>query len=247
MLCLLLASHRASNPHVPLVVHAIGWPEPYREAAQSLYPHARFIAQPEIISSTPLEMKGPVPRSADILRLKVRLFHESYQSCDQQVTWVDADTLLLSPVQPILDRVRESGDFGVLYRPRSKPHARFNVAVMSFTRTDNAQRLMSRYAQITAHTEGTTKRNDVAWFHDQLALWDAWRELSRGFLGLPRRDGPRLVPLTGQELSIDGSTDAVFVSRRDKVFGVEDMIAFLADRQIEISWVRDYVDSSSRT
>jgi len=243
MLCLLLASHRATNPEVPLTVHAIGWPTPHLNAAQSLYPNARFLPQEEFESDTPLELKGPVPRSADILRMKVRLFNETYQSCDEQLTWVDADTLLLSPVQPLLERVRLEGDFGVLYRARSKPHARFNVAIMSFTRSNNAQQLMSRYAQITEQTEGTTKRNEVAWFHDQLALWDAWRELNRGFLGLPIRKGPKLVPLSSKELSINGDTDAIFVSRRDKVLDIDAMTKHLTSLDIPISDVHSAVEN----
>jgi hypothetical protein len=245
MLCLLLASHRATNPDVPLLVHAIGWPPAHVNAAQALYPNARFLAQSEDASDGPLELKGPVPRSADILRMKVRLFHETYQSCDEQLTWVDADTLLLSPVKPLLERVRREGDFGVLYRPRSKPHARFNVAVMSFTRSEQAQRLMARYAEITRNTAGTTKRNEVAWFHDQLALWDAWRELGRGVLGLPRRNAPRLVQLSPRELSIDGNTDAVFVSRRDKVLDTDAMIAYLQEHDVAMDSVQDHVDAQS--
>jgi hypothetical protein len=113
---------------------------------------------------------------------------------------------------------------------------------MSFTRTERAQQLMSRYAQITAATAGITKRRDLAWFHDQLALWEAWRESNCGLLGLQRRDAPRLVAMSKHELSIDGSTDAVFVSRRNGVFDTEAMTACLASRNIPISWIREHVD-----
>lgn len=244
MLCLLLASHRASNPDIPLEVHAIGWPEDYLEAARQLYPNARFHAHADLHDGEPMEMKGPVPRSAAILRLKVRLLHESYHSCKEPVTWVDADTLLLQPMAPMLERIAAEGDFAVTYRSRKRAHARFAVAVLTFMRTDSAARLLDRYAQLTQQTDGTTKRkpgNEVAWFHDQLALWQAWRESSRGVLGLPRRGAPRMVPLSDREHSIDGSTDAIFVSRRDKVLDTQDMLNVLSERGIVLSSVQDAV------
>lgn len=244
MLSLLLATHRASNPDVPLVVHAIGWPEAYVRAARELYPNVRFEAHADLDDGEPMEMKGPVPRSAAILRLKVRLLHESYHSCQEPVTWVDADTLLLEPLQPLLQRIAAEGDFAVTYRSRKRAHARFAVAVLSFMRTDKAARLLDRYSQIAQQTSGTVKRkpgSEVAWFHDQLALWQAWQELSRGFLGLPRREAPRLVSLSDQEHSIDGSTDAIFVSRRDKVLDMEAMQKVILDRGIPLRSIHDAV------
>ncbi|MGQ7845975.1 hypothetical protein ACUNV4_15940 [Granulosicoccus sp. 3-233] len=244
MLCLLLASHRASNPDIPLAVHAIGWPDEYLQAARQLYPNASFHAHTDLHDGEPMEMKGPVPRSAAILKLKVRLLHESYHSSNDPVTWVDADTLLLKPMKPLLARVAETGDFAVTYRSRKRAHARFAVAVLCFMRTDRAASLLDRYAQLTQQTSGTTKRkpgNEVAWFHDQLALWQAWQESSRGVLGLPRRNAPRMVPLTDAEHSIDGSTDAIFVSRRDKVLDTQAMLDVLQERGVVLSSVHDAV------
>lgn len=249
MLSLLLASHRASNPHVPLAVHAIGWPDAYLVAARTLYPDATFHAHEDISGDGPRELKGPVPRSAEILRFKVRLLHESYYASTGPVTWVDADTLLLSSIEPLLDRVRREGDFAVTYRPRKRAHARFAVAVLTFMKTAQAENLLSRYAEIALQTQGTTKRkpgNEVAWFHDQLALWQAWRELSRNMMGLPKRGAPRLVALTEQEHSIDGHTDAIFVSRRDKVLDTSDMLDLLDERGISLSSVVDAVPDSGQ-
>ncbi len=242
MLCLLLASHRASNPDIPLAVHAIGWPEAHLQRARQLYPNATFHAHADLQEGEPMEMKGPVPRSAAILKLKVSLLHESYHSSDTAVTWVDADTLLLQSVEPLLERVAAAGDFAVTYRARKRAHARFAVAVLSFMRTDGAARLLDRYMQLTQQSAGTTKRkpgNEVAWFHDQLALWEAWRELSRGMLGLPRRGAPVMVPLSEREHSIDGSTDAIFVSRRDRVLDTPAMLEELSRRGITLDLVRD--------
>lgn len=246
MLCMLLASHRASNPDVPLTVHAIGWPEDHLAAARELYPNAIFQGHPDLDDGGPQEMKGPVPRSAAILRLKVQLLQESYHACDEQVTWVDADTLLLHPIQPLLDRVRAEGDFAVTYRSRKREHARFMVAVMSFTRTERAGQLLDRYAQITQQSSGMIKRkpgNEVPWFHDQLALWHAWRELSRGMLGLPKRTAPKLVPLSDWEHSIYGARDGIFVSRRDKVLDLQIMHDIMAERGITLSSIGDAVES----
>jgi hypothetical protein len=240
MLCLLLASHRATNPDVPLHVHAIDWPENALAAARSLYPAAFFHAHPALAEETPMEMKGPVPRSSGILRLKVQLLHQSYMATTGPVTWVDADTLLLSPLKPLERHVAKDGDFGVTCRNHKRRHARFAVAVVSFARTERAGCLLDRYAEITRQTSGTTKRkpgNEVAWFHDQLALWQAWRELSRSRIGLPRRNAPRLVPLSTHEHSIDGTTEAIFVSRRDRQFDTDAMIALLAERDITVSWI----------
>lgn len=244
MLCMLLASHRATNPDVPLTVHAIGWPDNYLAAAREVYPNACFQAHADLDDGGPQEMKGPVPRSAAILRRKVKLLQESHASSDEQVTWVDADTLLLHPVEPLLERVRAEGDFAVTYRPRKRDHARFMVAVMSFTRTDRASRLLERYSEITQQSTGMTKRkpgNEVPWFHDQLALWQAWRELSRGMLGLPRRSAPKLVPLSDWEHSIYGARDGIFVSRRDKVLDLQVMLDIMSERGITLSSIHDAV------
>ncbi len=240
MLTLLLASHAASNPDIPLHVHAIDWPEQALVDARIQYPFAVFHAHANICQPEPEELRGPVPRTAGILKLKVNMINEAYQQSDEPVLWVDADTLLLSSIKPLIEHVQRTGDFGVTYRKKKRDHAKFAVAVLCFVKSDAASRLLEQYVQGVRNTQGLVKRRDtsgVAWFHDQLGLWQAYRKLSRNILGLSRKDAPRLVALSDHHHSIDGNTDAIFVSRRDHAFDIEHMKAELARRGIETGLV----------
>jgi len=229
----LLLSHQGSNPDKTLHVHAIDWPEEERQAAATTFKHAQFhrCEMPEV--GERFEMLGPVPRSAAILKLKVRLLKEHYDRTTEPVIWVDADTLLLEPVDPLLSRLQATGDFAVTYRAKKRRHAKFAVAVLCFVRTDAAKRLLEAYVEGTDNSSGLVKKSSTdgaAWFHDQLALWDAYKSLSRNWLGLPRAGAPKLMALSDAEHSIDGSTDALFVSRRDGVLDLEDMQSVLLER-----------------
>jgi len=222
----LLASHHASNPSKTLNVHAIDWPEDELSAAAAAFPHARFHPCELPSDDERPEMLGPVPRSAAILKLKVQLLHQHYHNTNTPVIWVDADTLLLESVDPLLQRVEGHGDFAVTYRRKKRNHAKFAVAVLCFTRTAAAEALLNAYADNTAHSTGLVKRSatdGVAWFHDQLALWDAYRAQKRSWISLSRANTAKLVALTDTEHSIDGKTNAVFVSRRDGVLDLSHM------------------------
>jgi len=239
MLELLLASHQVSNPNKTLHVNAIDWPKKELAYAADAYPKAKFLdcVAPEL--SADKEMLGPVPRSAAILKLKVQLLQQHYANTTEPVIWVDADTLLLDSVDPMLNRVQAAGDFAVTYRKKKRKHAKFAVAVMCFTRSAAAEKLLSSYANHTAQSTGLVKRsseNGVAWFHDQLALWDAYQEHRRHWFGLRKANAPKLIALSDQEHSIDGSnTSAIFVSRRNGVLDVPDMQAVLHTRNMPVA------------
>jgi len=236
----LLASHQATNATNPLHVHAIEWPADERLAAAAAFPHAVFHHCENTIGDTPLEMLGPVPRSASILKLKVQLLHQHYQQSSTSVIWVDADTLLLDSIDALLTRIEATGDFAVTYRANKRKHAKFAVAVLCFTRSNAAAKLLDAYLAGTEASSGLVKRSSsdgVAWFHDQLALWNAFRAHSQNRIGWPRKNAPTLVPLTDQEHSIDGSTNAIFVSRRDGVLDLNHMHELLKARGIATpSW-----------
>jgi len=238
MLELLLASHHYSNPGLPIAVHAIEWPDDYLDAARIRFPHAQFYPHAALASDSPTELKGPVPRSAEILKLKVKLLCDAFHRSSEAVIWVDADTLLLSSIDPLLQRLATQGDFAVTYRPSKRAHAKFAVAVLCFQKTVAAEQLLSCYAEKSRHSSGLIKRGDksgVAWFHDQLALWDAYRHQRGGVFRLPRRNKPRLMPLGQGEHSIDGHPDSIFVSRRDNVMDVSHMRQLLLDKNIDLS------------
>jgi len=229
----LLISHNASNPDRTLHVHAIDWPSEAITSASETYPNARFYPCTPPSPDGKFETLGPVPRSAAILKLKVQLLKEHYDKTDEPVIWVDADTLLLESIDPLLQRVQDNGDFAVTYRSNKRNHAKFAVAVLCFTRTKAAKTLLEAYAADTEASTGLVKKSStdgVAWFHDQLALWECYRLQSRYWFGLPKKGGPRLVPLTEAEHSIDGSTDAIFASRRDGVLDLVDMERVLKER-----------------
>ena len=163
---------------------------------------------------------------------------EAFYSSDEPVIWVDADTLLLSPIDRLLQRLQTHGDFAVTYRPRKRPHAKFAVAVLGFQKTEASEQLLDCYVAMAERSVGLVKRGDatgVAWFHDQLALWDAYRYRSGGVFRLPRKNKPRLMPLTPEEHSIDGRPDSVFVSRRDNIMDVSHMRQLLLDNNIDVS------------
>jgi len=206
----LLISHNASNPDRTLHVHAIDWPSEAITSASETYPNARFYPCTPPSPDGKFETLGPVPRSAAILKLKVQLLKEHYDKTDEP-----------------------NGDFAVTYRSNKRNHAKFAVAVLCFTRTKAAKTLLEAYAADTEASTGLVKKSStdgVAWFHDQLALWECYRLQSRYWFGLPKKGGPRLVPLTEAEHSIDGSTDAIFASRRDGVLDLVDMERVLEDR-----------------
>lgn len=228
----LLISHHHTNPENTLHVHAIDWPDALRQSAEAKYPHARFYACQAPEGNAPMEQLGPVPRSAAILKLKVKLLKAHYEETTEPVIWVDADTLLLKPIDALLERVKAAGDFAVTYRKSKRAHAKFAVAVLCFTRTEAAERLLAQYATSTLESDGLVKKSSadgVAWFHDQLALWQCYTNQSRWWFGLPKPNGARLVALTENEHAIDGETDAVFVSRRDGVFDLEQMQTVLKE------------------
>ncbi len=229
----LLISHQHSNPNHTLHVHAIDWPNDARENAAHRFPHATFIHCPFPEDTGPIETLGPVPRSAAILKLKVRLLKKHYDNTTGPVIWVDADTLLLDPIEPLLQRLQSTGDFAVTYRHKKRNHAKFAVAVLCFTRSEQAENLLNAYVEGTEASAGLVKKssNDgVAWFHDQLALWQAYSEQSRYWFGLPKPGGARLMALLDSEHSIDGSADAIFVSRRDGVLDLGAMMGVIKAR-----------------
>lgn len=237
MLTLLLASHEYSNPGIPLHVHAINWPSSALNQMRSMYPCAVFHDHHDTQQNGPQELTGPVPRTANILKLKVEVFFKAYQECKESVVWVDADTLLLASIEPMLQRVGNEGDFGVTYRRRKRDHAKFAVAVLCFTKSKAAARLLERYVHEVRTSQGLVKRKSkdgAAWFHDQLGLWYAYRALSRNRIGFPRPGAPKLVALSDEEHSIDGNIEAVFVARRPRVFSLEQMENELTRRGVRV-------------
>lgn len=241
MLEMLLASHRASNPAVPLKVHAIGWPDDVVNNARLVYPNATFLPHELDAGFSEQDTRGPVPRSASILRMKVGFLYTAHKDCSDPVVWVDADTLLLESIDPLVHRVIENGDFGVTERRRKRPHARFAVAVLCFTQSPAATRLLQLYVELTRESKGLVKRKQtdgVAWYHDQLALWHAYKQLSVGIFKIPKKNRPRLVTLSDAEHSIDGRSNAVFVSQRPKTMELPDMKSCLQARGIEISSIK---------
>jgi len=70
----------------------------------------------------------------------------------------------------------------------------------------------------------------VAWFHDQLGLWRAYQQLSKGLFGIAKRDRPKLVQLRDDEHSIDGNAAAIFISRRDQLMEQSNMQQLLKSR-----------------
>lgn len=235
-LTLLLASHQATNAWVPMHVHAIGWPEPALASARKAYPAADFHPHPALTTMADETSRDKWNRSSSVLKLKIELFHETHRRHDGPVIWVDADTLLLKPVKSLVDRVAQRGDFGVTYRSGKKPHARFAVAILCFLQTPAATRLIDDYAAATRNTSGLAKQAEMPWFHDQLALWEVYNSIRPSIFKPMRwqRNAPRLVPLTDNEHSIFGSTDAMFVSRRHGILETPRMREVLQERGIKI-------------
>jgi hypothetical protein len=226
-LTLLLASARSSNPDLPIHVHTIGWPKAYEAALVASYPNVRchpHAGQARIDTEIAVD---PFNRSGSVLRMKIDILQRTHASLPEPVLWVDADTLLLEPIAPLITRVTDNGDWGVTYRPGQRPHAKFAVAVMYFTRTPAACALLQEYATAVHKTPGAQRPGQSQpWFHDQVALWDIFNRLPS-----------KLVPLRADEHSIDGTVDAMFVSRRHKVLEPPAMRDVLDTRGIPVSEV----------
>jgi len=195
-LVLLLSSARSTNPTCHIRIHCPGWTPELLQAARTAYPVYEFIpeAAPQDTASTVDHNK----RSGDVLRYKPQWLHNMYTQVHGPVLWVDADTLLLRPLKPLIARVDVNGDYGVTHRPSAREFAKFAVAVLYFTRKPAAQRLLQEYVTLTLSNVGKG-----GWYHDQLALYEATQKFPA-----------RLVPLAEREHSIQGNLHTILLSRR---------------------------------
>ena len=213
---LLLASCKHFDPTTVVRVYCTGWSNELIEAARQQYPGYQFVHQP--ISSIIEDNIHRNKRSGALLSMKPGLLYRTYQELPPSVPviWVDADTLVLHPIDPIISHVKLYGDFGCTYRPASRPFAKFAVAVMYFTHTPKGTELLEAYVQETETCQGIN-----GWYQDQLSLLAAYTRIK-----------PKLVPLTEAQHSLQGDCRATLVSRRPK-FDTPQMYTML--RQLGVS------------
>lgn len=219
-LSLLLSSCRHTNKDQRLRVYGVGWSPQQLLRGRTAFPAYEFVEvtePPEVASE--LKVGG---RSGSLLKMKPELLRRAYADfVTEPVIWIDADTMLLRPIAPILQRAAADGsDLAVTCRPQQRPHAKYAVAVLLFTRTDRARALLNAYAEATL-----TQAGRQGWFHDQLSL-----------LSVVERIHPKITALTETEHSLLSPTkDTIIASRRLAYFDTPAMYAEAGRRGIPVT------------
>lgn len=152
-------------------------------------------------------------RSGELLRLKPKLILEEYIKTEDPILWIDIDSIINKKLYMYFKKL-ENKDFLCTYRPRQKSYAKFAVAVLGFSRTDNAKKLLINYKEIAETCEGIN-----GWFQDQISLWKAYRN----------NKNCRLYDLNNNFHSINGKTDSIIISKR-KNFNYIQMRKFLKSK-----------------
>ena len=188
---LLLASCRHFDPTTRVRVYGAGWSPELIAAAKRVYPAYQFVPCP--ITPVIEENIRLGKRSGALLAMKPTLLQQVYREFynAHDVIWVDADTLVLRPIAPIIEHVKLRGDFGCTYRPASRPFAKFAVAVMYFTKTTKGKEMLQVYAHEAATCLGTG-----GWYQDQISMLTAYERVL-----------PKLVPLSEGQHSLQGDCD----------------------------------------
>jgi hypothetical protein len=203
-LCSLLASYKFSNPEGKAMIFCVGWHKEIIQSFEKHYPGYRFIDYP--MSKQIAHDVRAGQRSGELLRLKPYLLMKTYEKVrPQPVLWVDADTLILKNIQPLLDVLKsDKYDFMTMYRSAKKSaYERFNVTALGFCLTEAGHTFLKLYNKLTQVSKGYEN-----WFQEQLSLYEAFDQ---------SEVKPRLYMMSDLESSLEGNPDSIIVSRRNTV------------------------------
>jgi len=194
---LLLASYAWSNPGGLAVVHLLGW-NPARQAELAARCQFEIRVRPLPPSAHRRIVAGE--RAGEVLRIKCDLMAEACEEMGDAFFWVDADTLVLRSLEPLLARLRSAScDLLCTYLPHEVRERVFAAGVIGCAPTLGCGRLLRAVAAEARHLPGLDN-----WYQDQLALVHCYELLQ-----------PRLGRLSESEHSLRGNPQAVFVSKRD--------------------------------
>lgn len=197
---LMLYSVEQSNPTREIYVYCVGWSKKLLYQFTLNHPGCNFMPvildeKQKLAIERAIAKRG---RFGEILRMKARFLYEAQRQLKKQVLWVDADSVILKSVDPIMAHIAKH-DFGCTVRKNQQSHGTFAAGVLGFSYTRAGNRALHTYAKIAQSCEGRFR-----WFQDQIALFEMYNKLH-----------PDVYRLTELEHSLRSNLDAIVVSRRD--------------------------------
>lgn len=187
----LLSSLQHTNPGLRVLVYYVDWRESLLEQFTEAYPNYQF---EEIVMNK--YTKG------DILKLKVKLQHDTYFKYKIPYIWIDADSVVLKNMNTLFDKLMTHG-LVCYHRPNEHDYMKFAVGVIGFginkdkDNNINEEFLKAYYKQCSV----TKGHND--WFYDQSALWETYTNTKIS-----------LYQLKENEHSIKDTPNTIIYSRR---------------------------------
>ena len=190
----LLGSLKHTNPNVMVIVYYIGWRDALIIDFKRNYPNYYFE-----------EIKYENYTKSDIIKLKVKLQHDTYFKYKLQFIWIDADSIVLQNLNELFDKTKEY-NLICYYRPNEEFYMKFAVGVIAFGLSNDPkiqklnEEFIKKYYDKCQITEGY---ND--WFHDQTSLFETYQTYEHII---------NLYALSEREHSINDTIETIIYSRR---------------------------------
>lgn len=158
---LLLKSYRKSNPGKKAKVYLIMTEEDFKQYKSDKFIEYHWIPAHESLNMT--ENSAGVIRS--ILRLKTTLILIELLLHSDKFLWVDADSVILKDISPLLDKIGEY-DFLCTHRPwKDNPQQRLAAAVLAFSNKPHVIKFLAKSTlDVWSHWEG--------WWSEQLHIYN---------------------------------------------------------------------------
>lgn len=197
-LLMLLDSYFYFNRNKKAKVYLIEWTKKSFSNISKQYPDVSFedVKAGDVVRKKASKNK----RSGEVLKIKPELIYNFYKETNEPFLWVDADSLILNDISPLLEKLSDKSiDLMCTHRPNHHlDHAKFAVAVLGFGNHKNGRKFLEEYVSSTRKCEGVKN-----WFHEQLSLYIAFSKSS-----------PKLYPLKESEHSIRKNENTIVFSRR---------------------------------
>jgi len=218
-LSMLLSSFGFYNEDKAAIIYCMGWSTDMVKKAQIVYPEYKFIEKS--ITDSQKKRVSENRRCNKLVRIKPSLVKEVYDNTEEKFLWIDADSLVLKTIDPLLN-ILDKYDLICTHRSHYPKYARFAVAVLGFGRTDRGKKILDRYASVSKLHQGHKN-----WYFDQCALNDVVEE----FPGLS------LHALTGSEHNIHRNPNCIVLSNRMEL-GVKGLTNIMRNNNVPIRSIK---------